>query len=45
MQDEASELEYRARVAGLWDRLRASPSSESDAETAPLSSTSSGAVL
>ena len=45
MQDEASELEYRARVAELQDRLRASTFSEGDAAAAPLSSTSSGAVL
>ena len=45
MQDEASKLEYRARVAWLQDRLRASTSSEGNAAAAPLSSTSSGAVL
>ena len=45
MQDEAFELEYRARVARLQDRLRVSTSSEGDAAAAPLSSTSSGAVL
>ena len=45
MQDEASELEYRARVEELRDRLRASSSSEGDAAAARLYSTSSSAVL
>ena len=45
MQDEASELEYRAWVADLQDRQRASTSSEGNAAAAPLTPISSDAVL
>ena len=44
-QDDASELECRAGVAELRDRLRASSSTEGEAAATLLSSTNSGAVL
>ena len=44
-QDEASELEYRAGVAELRDKLRASSPTGGETAAAPLYSTNSGAVL
>ena len=45
LQDEASELEYRAKVAGLRDRWRASSLPRAEVAGASLTPTASGAVL